>query len=122
MKYRLLAALMGMALAGCTSQQQQPNLSYSTTAEPLPPPAMAATQPVSPQSVQAMTLPTPASPAVPAQTVTAAGFPAPPACDTGSLELSCAPAMQEKKCRTVGNVTTCDVPADPDADNRLYTN
>jgi hypothetical protein len=122
MKYRLLAALMGMALAGCTSQQQQPNLSYSTTAEPLPPPPMAATQPVSPQSVQPMALPAPASPAVPPQTVTAAGFPAPPACNVGSLEPSCAPAMQEKKCRTVGNVTTCDVPADPDADNRLYTN
>lgn len=117
MKYRLLVALMGMALAGCTSQQQPPNLAYSTAAESLPPPAVAATQPGAPQSVPAMALP-----AVPAQTVTAAGFPAPPACGGGSLEPSCAPAMQEKKCRTVGNVTTCDVPADPDADNRLYTN
>lgn len=122
MKYRLLAALLGLAVAGCTSQQPPPNLAYSTAAEPLPPPAMAATQPVSPQSSQPTTLPAPAGPPVPPQTVTAAGFPPPPACGAGSLEPSCAPAMQEKKCRTVGNVTTCDVPADPEADNRLYTN
>lgn len=69
-----------------------------------------------------MALPAPASPSGTTQTTTAAGFPPPPSCEAGSLEPSCVPAMQEKKCRTVGNVTTCDVPADPDSDNRLYTN
>jgi len=117
MKYRLPAALAGLALlgsaiSGCTSQQQQPNLSYSAPASPMPPPAMPAAAPAVPQPAAPDTRPA----------VTAAGFPPPPSCEAGSLDPSCAPATQERKCRTVGSVTTCDVPADPDADSRLYTN
>lgn len=76
MTHRLPAALLGLAIAGCTAQPQD-GLNYA----PPPPPAPAA----------------------------AAAFPP-------------APAEQERKCRTVGTVTTCDAPADPESDRTLYTN
>lgn len=91
MKYRLPAALLALAMAGCTAQPQD-GLSYS----PAPPPA-------------------------PAPTAAPAAFPPAPAfCGAGD---PCAPAaVPERKCRTAGGVTTCDVPANPDADRTLYTN
>lgn len=39
---------------------------------------------------------------------------------TGGLAAST--AQQSYNCRTVGNVTLCDAPADPNADETRYTN
>src|SRR5690606_15351463 len=111
MKYRLPAVLLAAALAGCTAQRQ-PSLPYSPAAEPLPQTGSTA---------RSTTLPASAGLSG-AQTATVAGFPPPPACDANALDPACAPALQEKKCRTVGNVTTCNVPGDPGADQTLYTN
>jgi hypothetical protein len=59
------------------------------------------------------------APTVPAQAEAAAGFPSPPACEPGT---ACALTAEGGNCRTVGAVTTCDVPPDPLADTTTYTN
>lgn len=119
MRYRFLAALLGLAVAGCTSPEPQ-NLSYSPSNETLmPAPAETPGNTVLPS--QPASTPTIQSSAAAAPAVSAAGFPSAPGC-AGRGKAPCAPVLQERKCRTVGSVTTCDVPADPDADSRLYTN
>jgi len=120
MRNRLLAALIGLTVAGCTSQQPQ-NLSYSP-APALQPPTVgtAAGAPALQPGQSQATAPT-ASLAEPAVTTSAAGFPPAPACGAGSAATACPPSV-ERTCRTTGNVTTCDVPADPGSDSTLYTN
>ncbi len=76
--------------------------------------------PALPQPIQSQPLAPPPAPSAAQSSATAAsaaGFPPAPACTAG---LCSAPV--ERKCRTTGNVTTCDAPADPGADSTLYTN
>lgn len=127
MKNRLLPALFcpvisAIFLAGCTSSEPQ-DLAYSPappaasisqidTSESLPPPGLAANTMPSPTATQ------------PAGTIrpdanSVVGFPSPPPCPDPD---GCAPKPVASACRTVGNVTTCDAPRDPMADDTRYTN
>ena len=124
MKHLFVPALLGLAMAGCTSSEPQ-NLAGAPVAEmALPAPATPSFNATNPSAfppaydrqpaLAAPTAPTPA-----ARTTSVAGFPPPPACDPGA---ECAAPARVKKCRTVGSVTTCDVPPDPATDSTRYTN
>jgi len=135
MKNRLLPALFfaiisAILLAGCTSSEPQ-DLAYS----PAPPAAStsqadAASESLAPPGLavqsqaNAIPAPTTAHPAgnIPADINTVAGFPSPPACPGETGPAGCAPKPVASACRTVGNVTTCDAPRDPMADETHYTN
>lgn len=127
MRYLFVPALLCLAMAGCTSSQPQGLVANAPAMETtLPPPAAPsfnAEGPAAPMPAygQQPALPgqAPALATAPATTTSAAGFPSPPACATGAGCLSAAPL---EKCRTVGSVTTCDVPPDPTADDTHYTN
>jgi len=109
-------ALLGLAMAGCTSSEPQGIAGAAPAASSF------ADTPAAPAYGQqpAFTAPAPAAAmAAPMQTTTAAGFPPPPDCDPGS---DCTAPRRVEKCRTVGSVTTCDVPPDPAADRTRYTN
>ncbi|NGN40779.1 hypothetical protein G6N74_06855 [Mesorhizobium sp. CGMCC 1.15528] len=125
MKNRLLPALFcpvisAIFLAGCTSSEPQ-DLGYSPAAastsqinaasENLPAPSLAAPSP-------ANAMPAPAA-AQPEDANSVVGFPSPPPCPDPD---GCAPKPVASACRTVGNVTTCDAPRDPSADDTRYTN
>ncbi len=130
MKNPLLPALfwpiISIFLAGCTSSEPQ-DLGYSPTS----PTAATLQTNTAPESLAA---PSPAN-AMPARTTTqptgniaadansiATGFPSPPACPDEMGPGGCAPKPLASACRTVGNVTTCDAPRDPLADDTRYTN
>lgn len=102
MRYSMLAVSFALILAGCTSQQPA-NPSYSAASQPA---LQAVGAPGAAAGSAALPPPSGVS-AVDGTAAAAAGFP---------------PAPAQHECRTVGNVTTCDVPADPDADSTLYTN
>jgi hypothetical protein len=127
MKYLFVPVLLGLAMTGCTSSEPQglagagpapettmpapaaPSFNATAAASPIPPfdeqPGLAAQAPVTTTVRQ--------------QSATAAGFPPPPACGPGT---ECVEPARIEKCRTVGSVTTCDVPPDPAADSTRYTN
>ena len=130
MKY--LPLLILAALAGCTSSDQgaiNPAApvsegfapSSATIASEPPAPAPLGASPVSldkdiadQPSIGTTVAPSP-------EATRTAGFPPPPACGDGSTEPEC-PAARVEKCRTIGSVTTCDVPPNPAADSTHYTN
>jgi hypothetical protein len=114
MKFRWFAALLGLALAGCTASEiGNPGYAPGADAAVLAPGDGAAPvggpagAPVYAGSQPGMRMAGAAANGIDA----VAGFPAPPANNAGA-----------GNCRTVGNVTTCDAPADPGADDTLYTN
>jgi hypothetical protein len=125
MKYLVLPVLLGLVLAGCTSSE---------------PPDLVATAPAARTAVPAPAMPSfnaadaaasatsvglqpgnaePAATSASAPAISSAGFPPPPACGP---DAECAAPARMEKCRTVGSVTTCDVPPDPSADSTRYTN
>ncbi len=134
MKYRFLLILPGLALAGCVSpddpqaaympatvQQEAPSLQVDPTQQlavqdsPVAAGSAAAFQPAG----------TPMAPAnATGVTVSsAAAFPAPPTCPETAGTAGCPPvAPRRSNCKTVKGVTTCDVPANPYADETHYTN
>lgn len=130
MKY--LPLLILAALAGCTSSDQgaiNPAApvsegfapSSATIASEPPVPAPLGASPVSPGKDIADQPSTGTTVAPSPEATRMAGFPPPPACGDGSSESEC-PAARVEKCRTVGSVTTCDVPPNPAADSTHYTN
>ena len=130
MKYLFVPALLGLAIAGCTSSEPQGLVAGASAVETaMPGPAtpslngMVATTP-DPAVGQQPALAAQASivTTAPAQATSAAGFPPPPNCSTDPAEAGCTAPARIEKCRTVGSVTTCDVPPDPTADDTHYTN
>ena len=130
MKY--LPLLILAALAGCTSSDQgaiNPAApvsegfapSSATIASEPPAPAPLGASPVSPGKDIANQPSTVTTVAPSPEATRMAGFPPPPACGDGSSEPEC-PAARVEKCRTIGSVTTCDVPPNPAADSTHYTN
>lgn len=128
MKYLFVPALLGLAMAGCTSSEQQGFVTAAPIAETAMPapaspsfntPATTSPMPTYSQQQPSFAASAPVTTTVQPQTATAAGFPPPPACDPGAR---CAAPARLEKCRTVGSVTTCDVPPDPTADSTRYTN
>lgn len=130
MKYLFVPALLGLAMAGCTSSEPQDLAAGAPALETaMPGPAtpsfngMAATTPEPAVARQpALTAQTPVVTTTPAQATSAAGFPPPPNCATNPAEAGCTAPARIEKCRTVGSVTMCDVPPDPTADSTQYTN
>jgi hypothetical protein len=115
MRYLFVPALLGLAMAGCTSSETQ---GLAAPATPTVVPAQAAFDDAGDISPAYDRQPMISQPAQTA-TASAAGFPPPPACGPRT---ECAVPARIEKCRTVGSVTTCDVPPDPAADSTRYTN
>jgi hypothetical protein len=128
MKYLFVPALLGLAMAGCTSSEPQGLVAgapaVQTAMPSAPTPSFNAASPSAPVLAPQppLTAQAPIVTTAPAQATSAAGFPPPPACATNPAEAGCAAPARIEKCRTVGSVTTCDVPPDPAADSTHYTN
>ena len=130
MKY--LPLLILAALAGCTSSDQGAINPAAPVSEGFAPssttmagenlaPAPLGASPVAPGKDIADQPSTGTTVASSPEATRTAGFPPPPACGDGSSEPEC-PAARVEKCRTIGSVTTCDVPPNPAADSTHYTN
>lgn len=126
MKYLFVPVLLGLAMAGCTSSEPQGLVSAPASESAMPAPAApsfnataATSPPPAPDLQPTLAARAPVMTTVQPQAATAAGFPPPPACGPGT---ECAAPARIEKCRTVGSVTTCDVPPDPAADSTRYTN
>ena len=106
MSLRLMSALCILLMAGCTSSEPQ-NASYAPRADRAT--IISDTPPASAPVASTPTTDTPPAPASYDQVEYAAASGTP------------APAALQPGCHTVDNVTLCDVPADPSAEDILYT-
>jgi hypothetical protein len=126
MKYLFLPAFFGLALAGCTSSDQNSIVVGTPVTETFAPTSSSQGASTGDYTVMSTSDGTAALsrtvPAMPPTESTAVGFPPPPSCGPGSAETRCEAPARLDKCRTAGSVTTCDVPPDPMADSTNYTN